>query len=102
MKKCAHNKFYGEIPDYAKHLRNFVEMGVVRIIVNIKFKLDDQIITYFFLGYAQNHMGGTYHMLNLRTKLIVLSRESISINKTYREYVSRKENNKANTCILQN
>ena len=65
-------------------------MGVVSIIVNIKFKLDDQIIIFFFLGYAQNHMGGTYHMLNLRTKRIVLSRDIIWLNKTHGKYISIK------------
>ena len=25
--KCAHKKFYGKIPDYAKYLRAFGEMG---------------------------------------------------------------------------
>ena len=38
--KCSYKKFYSKIPDYAKHLNTFGELGVVRIIVNVKFKLD--------------------------------------------------------------
>ena len=34
-----------------------------------------------FLGYAQINTGGTYHMLNLCTKHIVLSRGIIWMNK---------------------
>ena len=40
------------------------------------------------LGYAQNHMGGTYRMLNLCTKIIILVCNVICLNKTYDEYVS--------------
>ena len=53
------------------------------------------------LGYAQNHNGGTYHMLNLCTKCTVLIRDVIWLNETYSEYLSRKENTKENTYILQ-
>ena len=34
--KFAHEKFYGKNPDYAKYLRNFGEMGVVRSIATLK------------------------------------------------------------------
>ena len=53
-----------------------------------------------FLGYAQNHMGSTYHMLNIHAKPIVISCDIIWTNKTYSEYVSRKENTKATSYIL--
>ena len=54
-----------------------------------------------FLGYAKNHTGGTLRMLNLRTKNIVLNRDVIWLNKTYGEYVSRKENTKEDSYILK-
>ena len=50
---------------------------------------------------CKNNTGGTYHMLNLRTKLIILICDVIQLNKTYREYVSRKENTKADSYILK-
>ena len=34
--KFTYKKLYGKIPDYAKHLRNFVEMGVLRSINTVK------------------------------------------------------------------
>ena len=40
-------------------------------------------------------------MLNIHTKLIALSRDVILLNKTYGEYVSRKDTTKANSYILQ-
>ena len=55
-----------------------------------------------FLGYAQNHTGGTYRILNLHKKLIVLSRDIIWLKKTQGEDISRKDNTKADTYILIN
>ena len=43
-----------------KGLRTFGVMGVVQSIFNIKFKVEDQVMTCVFLGFAQNHTGGTY------------------------------------------
>ena len=40
-------------------------------------------------------------MLNLRIKFILLSHDVIWLNKTYGEYVSRRENTNSNTYILQ-
>ena len=57
--KCVHYKFYKKLPDYAKHLRTFVEMGVVRIIVYVKSKIDGKGMACMFLGYAENHTFGT-------------------------------------------
>ena len=89
------------MPDYAKDLMTFGEMEVVRSIAKVKSKLDDWGKTCMFLGYAQNHNGGTYCMLNIQTKRISLSSDVIWLNKTYIEYVSRKENTKADSYILQ-
>ena len=77
------------VPNCSKHLNTFGEMGVVRSIVIVKYNLDDQVTTCIFLSYAQNHKGGTYHMLNIWTKFIVLSRDIIWLTKhtvsTYQE-----------------
>ena len=58
-------------------------------------------MTCMFLGYAQNHTGGTYCMLNICTKFIVLIHAFIWINKTYNEYVSRKEHTKDDSYTPQ-
>ena len=56
---------------------------------------------FMLLGYAKHDMGSTYHMLNICTKHIVISHDVIWLNKTYGEYVPRKENTKADTYIIQ-
>ena len=47
-------------------------------------------MTCMLLDYEQNHMVGTYHMLNIGTKPILLSHEIICLNKTYGNYVLRQ------------
>ena len=64
-------------------------------------KLKNRVMTCLLLGYAQNHIGGTYHILNLWKIYIGLSCIIIWINKNYGEYVSRKKNTKENSYILQ-
>ena len=75
--------------DHKKYLRNFGEMRVVRSIAMVKSKLEDQGKACMFLGYMQNHTGGTYHMINISTKYIVLNCDVICLNKTYKDYTSR-------------
>ena len=48
-------------------------MGDVRSTATVKEKQEDQGITCMFLGYAKNIIGGTYRMLNLHTKNIIIS-----------------------------
>ena len=67
-------------------------MGVVRSIATVEARLEDRVKTCMFLGYAKNCTGGTYRMLNIRTKRIGLSCDVIRMNKTYGKCVSRKEN----------
>ena len=85
--KCPYEKFYRKIPYYAKYLRTFGEMLVVRIIDTVKEKPEDQVKMCMFLGYTKNHTDSTYRMLNLCTKRIVLSRDVIWLNKNYVMYV---------------
>ena len=100
--KFAHEKFYKKMPDYKKYFRTFGEMVVVRSIATVKAKLEDLVNMCMFLGYAQYYTVGTSHMLNIRTKYIILSHDVIFSNKTYGEYVSRKENTKSDSYILKN
>ena len=77
-------------------------MGVVSSIVMVKEKLEDKVNTCMLLDYARNNNGVTYRMSNICTKHIILSRELIWLNKTYGEYVPRKQNSKADYFIQQN
>ena len=65
-------------------------MGVVSSIATVKENLEDWGNKLMLLGYAQNDTGGTYHMLNIRTKRVVLSHDIIWLNKTYGEYAPKK------------
>ena len=62
--------------------------------------IKDQVITCRFLGYAQNHMGCTYHVLNVCSKIVVPSCDEQWLNKTYGKYVSILEHTKDDTYIL--
>ena len=56
-------------------------MVVIHSIATVKAKIQDQGKKCMFLGYAQNHTGSTYHMLNIRTKRIVLICDVVRLNK---------------------
>ena len=68
-KQIAYEKFYRKIPYYAKHWRDFWEKLVMHTIFRIKVKLKYQGMTCIFIGFAQNHTGGRYQMLNIWKKL---------------------------------
>ena len=76
-------------------------MGFVLSFSMVKSIIDNRGNTCMFLGYAQNRTGGIYRMLNLHSIHIIIIRDDIQMNKTYREYVSRKENNSTNHYLLQ-
>ena len=58
-------------------------MLVVCSNITIKYNLEYQIVIVTFLGHAKKHIGGTYHMLNMCKKRVVLSRDVIWVDKTY-------------------
>ena len=58
--KYAHEKFHQKMADYAKYLRTFGEIRVVRIIATVKEKPEDREKTCMFLSFVKNYSGGTY------------------------------------------
>ena len=75
--ESPHRKFYGEDPEYERYLRTFGEMGIVTVDPGgaIKSKLEDRGIKCMFLGYASNHAGNVYRMLNLKTRKVLITRD---------------------------
>jgi len=73
-----HLAFYGEMPRYSKHLRRFGEVAVVTKFGSneIKGKLADRGFKCLFMGYAKNHAGDVYRMLDPLTKRIKTSRDT--------------------------
>lgn len=75
--ECPYQKFYGKNPLYENHLRTFGEKGIVTLHPGktIKAKLDDRGIECIFVGYATNHAGNVYRMLNPRTNKVLITRD---------------------------
>jgi len=82
-----HKRFYGYDTLYEEHLRTFGELGVVTDDpgVAIKAKLADRGILCMFLGYAKDHAGDVYRMLNLTTRKVIITRDVRWINKKYHD-----------------
>ena len=73
-----------------KTLKEFSIYAILCSIDIVKFNIKYQEMACMLIGYVKNYTIGTYRMLNLRTKHIILIRDIIWLNKTYGEYVSRK------------
>ena len=83
--KSAYEKVYGKLPDYAKHLRTFGEVGIVPLKTGeqIKAKLNDRGMVCIFLGYAKKHAGNVYRMLNVKTNSVIVTRDVYWTNKMW-------------------
>lgn len=75
--KCPYQKFYGKSPLFEKYMRTFGEKGIVTLNPGkaIKAKLDDRGIECIFVGYATNHAGNVYRMLNPKTNKVLVTRD---------------------------
>ena len=73
----------GKVPDYSKHLRVWGEAGTVKTRTKTTPKIEDRGVTCMLVGYADNHTGDCYEMLNWETKRIMLTRDVIWLNRMY-------------------
>ena len=74
--KCAHEKVYGTMPKFARHLRTFGEHGVMtKASGKIQNKLEDRGIKVRFVGYARNHAGNVYRMMDPVTQKVYITRD---------------------------
>lgn len=73
----------GKMPLYANHLRKWGEAGVVKIKTNTTPKMGDRGITCMMVGYAGNHNGDCYEMLNMKTKRVLETRDVRWLNRMY-------------------
>ena len=70
-----------KIPKFVKHLRTFVEAGIVK---NGKDgKVGDRGITMVFVGYADEHAGNCYRMYNPVTSQVNVTRDVIWLGRMY-------------------
>ena len=75
--KPPYTLFYNEEPKYKKFLRSFGEMAVIAISDGKKMrsKFDTRGRTGILVGYADDHAGNVYKIINIQMKKIILSRE---------------------------
>ena len=84
--KHAYEKFFGTKTKYEHHLRIFGEIGVMtKHNQKIKDKLSDRGIKCMFVGYAKDHDGDVYRMLDYKTGTIYLTRDVTWTTTTYSE-----------------
>jgi hypothetical protein len=93
--------FYGKPAPFSTHLRTFGEMGIVRNIQTVKTKLEDRGSTSMFLGYAKQHAGTVYRMLNLQNGTLCLSRDVMWLNQSYGEYKKHQKREDVTTIPRQ-
>ena len=84
-------KFHGFDSKIVPYLRQFGEMGVVAVRKKIQGKMESKGTVCMFVGYAEDHSGDTYRMLNIATKKIILSRDVRWLNKMYVKWARQNE-----------
>jgi hypothetical protein len=90
--KSPYQQFYNESPLFEQHLKTFGQVGIMTLKPGsaIKSKLGDRGIKCLFLGYAANHAGNVYRVLNVETNMVMISRDvkwlkTFDINKNSQE-----------------
>jgi hypothetical protein len=66
-----------------KNLKTFGEMCVVTTKKVIQGKLSDRGTVGLFVGYPDNHADDVYRILNIKSKQIIKSRDSVWLNLSY-------------------
>ena len=83
--KTRYEHFEGKLPAFAKHLHPWGMAGVVKVKTQNTPKMGDRGITCMFVGYATNHSGDTYEMLNMATRRILNTRDVVWLGRMYFE-----------------
>ena len=73
----------GKIPLYVDHLRKWGEAGIVKTKTKQTAKMADRGIKCMMVGYANDHSGNTYKMLNWMTRRVLESHDIIWLNQMY-------------------
>mmetsp|Transcript_18815 Transcript_18815/g.23344 ORF Transcript_18815/g.23344 Transcript_18815/m.23344 type:complete len:1201 (+) Transcript_18815:436-4038(+) len=75
--------WYGRNPAFKDHLRTWGEAGTVTMKVTGTPKIADRGITCMMIGYADNHDGDVYQMLNPKTERVVVTRDVIWLHRMF-------------------
>ena len=72
-------------------MRIFGEIGIMKK-TGMLSKVDNKGVDGLFVGYAENHSGEVYRMLNLVTHKISLTRDVRWLNINYKKYMQNEQN----------
>ena len=85
--KCLYKLFFNSLPKWARYLRTFGEIGIVKSADEIQSKIDDKGKPCIFVGYPKlNHAGNVYRFFTLDTQSIIHSRDVQWMDMMYRQY----------------
>ena len=85
--KCPYELFFGTLPNWARYLRTFGEVGIVKSSNPIQNKLDNKGQPCIFVGYpGTNHAGNVYRFFTTDTHRIIHSRDVQWMNQLWRKY----------------
>ena len=86
--KPPYTLFYNTDAKFMKDWRSFGEMAVVAIHEGKKMrsKLDNRWKTCMFVGYGDDHSQDVYRFLNIKTKMIIMSRDARWLNIIWKHY----------------
>ena len=73
----------GKLPAYVNYLKTWGEAGTVKLKNKTTTKIRDQGITCMFVGYAKQHSGDCYRMLNIKTMGVHETRDIIWLHRMF-------------------
>ena len=76
------------IPLYARDLKRFGEIGIVKKLCILQ-KMESKGFDAMFIGYSQDHAKEVYRMLNLSTNKVSTTRDIKWMELTYKEYMNK-------------
>ena len=95
-----HKLLFEKEPVYGRHLKTFGEVGICKDNSKKKrSKLENKGKYAMFLGYADNHAGDVYRMLNLSTNKVIQTRDVTWTQKMYGEHMGLKRSKYRETVL---
>ena len=82
----SYREFFEKDVPSASNMRQFGEMGIIKVGRDIKGKLSNRGIPVMYLGRARHHNFDTHRFLNVSTELVMVSRDVIWLNQVYGQY----------------
>ena len=91
VKKSRVEHWSGQVPKFVKHLRKWGEAGTVKLKTKTTPKMSDRGVTMMMVGYAADHDGDCYEMLNMKTRRIVETRDVTWLGRKYFTKMAQNE-----------